>query len=174
MSDSQIFEDFGLVYSEVDQMGNPVIRASYPDIENEVEKIIGLRSVPYGEEGEKKTMFSAYYIDYEHFGISMFKHFSTAKTLTGSSVACLTWVSQYIINPLILKPFLENLLHTLLRVKVDRNILKSMVEGIKQSQGILKISIKHSNTLMRFSARIIPTAELPEFFDELDRSLGKA
>lgn len=169
--DNKMFESFGLIYSEIRENLKPEVQASYPKYSEEIEKVILLRSLPY--KNVLKDLFTVYQIDADLIGISYFKYFTRARTLSGSQVACLTWLSNVAINPFQLKPFLELVTISLLRVVVDEKLMKTMVKEITQTKGILKTTTKSKGTPITFSAGIPNEGKLPELFYDLDKKLSK-
>lgn len=165
------FQDCGLIYSEIDSSNNPVVRAAYPSFDDDFLKIIALRSIKQQDEMFNE-MFSAFQIDNDYVAISFFKFFKRARTLSGSPMACLSLVSKQAINPFLIKPMLDSLLTSVLRVRVDRDLLKTILNGFEVN-GQIDLTFKHSNTTIRIKTKVLTEEELPEFYVELERDLAK-
>lgn len=169
-----IFHDgsFGLVYSEVKDNMGPVIQGTFPKYSPEIEKVIILRSLPHKKQDILTDIFTVYQISPELLGISYLRKLASAKTLSGSSIACLTWVTDQLVNPFVLKPVLESVTLSSLKVYVDDKLIEKIVTELIQTNGVLKMKFKHSGIPITFSVQIPAEEKLPEFFLDLNKSVS--
>ena len=163
---------FGLVYSEVKDNMGPVIHGSFPQYNPEIDQVITLRSLPHKKQDILSDIFTVYQISPELLGISYLRKLASAKTLSGSSVACLTWVPDQLINPFLLKPFLESVTLSSLKVYVDYKLIEKIVTELIQTNGVLKMKFKHSGIPITFSVQIPTEDKLPQFFQKLTKNVG--
>ena len=163
-------ESFGLIYSEVRDT-RPEIQASFPKYSEEVERIVLLRSIPHKRQNELRDIFLVYQITSNLIGISYLRNLARSRTLSGSQVACLTWVTNSADNPLKLKPFLESITLSFLRVVVDDKLMKKIVEEIVKNKGILRFNMKQKGTPLSFSIGIPKESDLPIFFQDLNKNV---
>ncbi len=168
-----------LAYSEFDSRLGPVVRAYYPDILSDTElKRIAAMSMPnVGQmddyEEEKDMSFSVFQISSNKLACSYFRFLrGGVRTLTGSNLVSLSYITERTVNPFRMKPFLELILTSLFRVVVDTKTLKQIYKGFKTG-GIIDKKISVKEPALTVKARIIQEKELPMFFWELEKDLGR-
>jgi len=118
----------------------------------------------------------------------------SVRTLTGASLVSLSFVTERLINPFRFKPFLELVLTPLFLIVVDSKTLKQIMQAVTET-GIIdkEISVKGPLIIMeavvetgiidkeisvkgppiRVKARVIQDSELPLYFIELEKDLGR-
>jgi hypothetical protein len=92
--------------------------------------------------------------------------------LTGASLVSISFVTERLINPFRFKPFLELILTPLFRIVVDSKTLRQIVDEFT-STGMIDKEITARGPSVRVKARIIQDNELPIFYYELEKDLGK-
>ena len=91
--------------------------------------------------------------------------------MAGSSAAAITWVSDYIFNVFVIKPFLEKLLNALVPVAVTQDILKALLKAIQDNLGQVREDIKAGTSNVWLASRIYEENELPELIREVNANL---
>lgn len=176
--------DGTFIYAEFDNKEGPVIRASYSppgkDLLEEEIRRVKLFSIPQmGQIGEVyESGLFVFVVSEEKICISVYKYLSgRVRTLTGASLASLSFVTEQTINPYRLKPFLESLMRPLFRIVVNDEILKQIYEGIQTSQdGKIDVEYRKSKFPVRITARLPALNEIPDSYwllNEQSNVLGK-
>ncbi|HKZ41423.1 MAG TPA: hypothetical protein VJ044_10705 [Candidatus Hodarchaeales archaeon] len=165
------FKNVGLVYSEFDQHNAPSVRCAYPNYDERFLKNIVMRLFPYGRSEEGTELFLTYQINQEYIAISYLRRFRGVRTAAGSSAAAITWVSDYIFNVFVIKPFLEKLLNALVPVAVTQDILKALLKAIQDNLGQVREDIKAGTSNVWLASRIYEENELPELIREVNANL---
>ncbi|MHA1994862.1 MAG: hypothetical protein ACW97Z_09995 [Candidatus Hodarchaeales archaeon] len=168
-----------LVYSEFDDKVGPVVRAHYPETLYPDElKLLASMSMPnVGQQTSldiaESTGFHVFQISESKVVCSYYKFLrGNIKTLTGASLVSISFVTERLINPFRFKPFLELVLTPMFRVVVDSKVLRQIVDAVT-STGMIDKEITARGPSVRVKARIIQDIELPMFYYELEKDLGK-
>ncbi|MHA1227155.1 MAG: hypothetical protein ACTSPV_10480 [Candidatus Hodarchaeales archaeon] len=172
----EVFEGI-LCYCEFDSKLGSVVRAVYPENVLEEEELhrLASQSMPqFGQSDEQLTSgFSVFQISEEKIAISHYKFLrGSVRTLTGAYLVSISFVTEQITNPFRFKPFLELILTPLFRVVVDAKTLKQIYEAFTNN-GIIDKELSVRGPPIRVKARIISENELPVYYYELEKDLGK-
>ncbi len=168
-----------LVYSEFDGKIGPVVRAHHPETLYPDElKLLASMSMPnVGQQTNldlaETSGFQIFTLDNSKVVYCYYKFLTGGvKTLTGASLVSLSFVTERLINPFRFKPFLELVLSPLFRVVVDSKVLRQIIESVA-STGMIDKDISSKGPAIRVKARIIQDSELPLFYYELEKNLGR-
>ena len=167
-----------LVYSEFDGKVGPVVRAHYPETlhPEELKRLAAMCMPSLGQRDdimEEGSGFLVFQLSETHVVSSSFKFLrGSVRTLTGASLVSLSFVTERIINPFRFNPFLELVLTPLFRIVVDSKALKQITEAVTET-GIIDKEISVKGPPIRVRARVIQDSELPSYFIELERDLGR-
>ena len=176
--------DGTFIYAEFDNKEGPVIRAYYSppgkDLLDEEIRRVKLFSIPQmGQIGEVyESGLFVFVVSEDKICISVYRYLSgKVRTLTGASLASLSFVTEQTINPFRLKPFLESLMRPLFRIVVNNEILKQIYEAIQAStDGKIYVENKKAKVPVRITARLPALSEIPDSYwllNEQSRELGK-
>ena len=178
MSSSEDYQGI-LVYSEFDGKVGPVVRAHYPETLYPDElKLLASMSMPnVGQQTNlelaESTGFLVFQISESKFVASYYKFLrGNIKTLTGASLVSISFVTERLVNPFRFKPFLELVLTPLFRVVVDSKVLRQIVDAVT-STGMIDKEVTAKGPSIYVKGRIIQDSELPVFFYELEKDLGR-
>ena len=168
-----------LVYSEFDEKTGPTIRALYPDnlFPEEVKRIPAMSMPGIGQQDEffdeTGAGFTVFQVSDTRIVCSFYKFLrGGVRTLTGSSIASLAFVTEQTINPFRFKPFLGLVLTTLFRVVVNNKTLKQIYSGLSES-GMIDKQLDVKGPPIRVRARVLDETELPVYYVELEKELGR-
>ncbi|MFX1282886.1 MAG: hypothetical protein ACFFB5_04490 [Promethearchaeota archaeon] len=168
-----------LVYSEFDEKAGPVIRAIYPNnlYPEEIKRIAAMSMPGIGQQDEFFDVdgagFTVFQVSEQRIVYSFYKFLrGGVRTLSGASIASLSFVTEQTINPFRFKPFLGIVLTSLFRIVVDANTLKQIYDGLSQT-GIIDKQVSVKGPPIRVRARIIQENELPVYYIELEKDLGR-
>ena len=178
MSSSDDYQGI-LVYSEFDGKAGPVVRAHYPEtLFAEELKLLASMSMPNVVQQTnldiaESSGFHIFQISNAQIVCSYYKFLTGGvKTLTGASLVSLSFITERVVNPFRFKPFLELVLSPLFRIVVDSKVLRQIVEAVT-STGMIDKEISTKGPTVRVKARIIQDSELPTFYHELEKNLGR-
>ncbi len=168
-----------LVYAEFDGKVGPVVRAHFPETLYPDElKLLASMSMPnVGQQTNldlaETSGFQIFSLDNSKVVYCYYKFLTGGvKTLTGASLVSLSFVTERLVNPFRFKPFLELILSPLFRVVVDSKVLRQIIEAVT-STGMIDKEISSKGPGVRVKARIIQDSELPMFYYELEKNLGR-
>ena len=168
-----------LVYCEFDPKKGPTIRAMYPeDLAPEEMKRIPPMSMPgMGQQDEffdeSGAGFTVFQVSEERVVASFYKFLrGGVRTLSGSSITSISFVTEHTVNPFRFKPFLELILTPLFRVVVDKKTLKQIHDSISTS-GMIDKELSVKGPPIHVKARVIGDLELPVYYVELGKELGR-
>ena len=167
-----------LVYSEFDGKVGPVVRAHYPETlyPEDLKRLAAMCMPSLGQRDdimEEGSGFLVFQLSETQVVSSYFKFLrGSVRTLTGASLVSLSFVTERLINPFRFKPFLELVLTPLFRIVVDSKTLKQIMEAVVET-GIIDREISVKGPPIRVKARVIQDSELPLYFIELEKDLGR-
>lgn len=168
-----------LAYCEFDQQTGPTIRAIYPDdlFPEEVKRIsamsmpnIGTQDDFFDEDGAGYTVFQ---ISSSRVACSSYKFLrGGVTTLTGAKLVSISFITEVTVNPFRYKPFLDLILTSLFRIVVDNKTLKQIYESFSEA-GVIDKELSVRGPPIRIKARVIADIELPLYYVELEKNLGR-
>ena len=167
-----------IVYSEFDTKAGPVVRAHYPEtlFPEELKRLAAMSMPSIGSQDEfdeEGSGFVVFQLSESRIVCSYYKFLrGTVRTLTGASLVAISYVTDRIVNPFRFKPFLELILTPLFRIVVDSKTLKQIHQAITAT-GIIDKEISVKGPPIRVKARVIQDNELPVFYYELEKDLGR-
>jgi hypothetical protein len=168
-----------LAYCEFDQQSGPTIRAVYPnDLFPEEEKRISAISMPnigtqdefFDEDGAGYTVFQ---ISSSRVACSSYKFLrGGVTTLTGAQLVSISFVTEVTMNPFRYKPFLDLILTSLFRIVVDTKTLKQIYESFSDT-GFIDKELSVRGPPIRVKAKVLSDYELPLYYVDLEKNLGR-